>query len=108
MDAHEVNNAKIAGHPMFPSLVREVAIAEQPSGPGLGWLRRNSRTYGTWMTRGMGWSRPFGWSRRAYLIAGLIVDDLGVMPDSPQGDRVASAYVHARDYVHARLSGRTP
>lgn len=103
MRAHLRNEQRIREHPDFHRLVREVAIAEQPTGTP--WRLRNSLTYAAWRTRGDdGHGRPYRAPfRRAQLFAEKIATELGILPDSPAGDRAARVYVTARDNVRARL-----
>jgi len=105
MQAEVLTTRRILGHPLLPRLVREVAVAEQPGMPRHGWLRRNSLTYGSWVTRGSdGSHHPYTPpKRRAWLFAGRIAADLGLLPSSPEGDRAAAVYVVARDFVRARV-----
>lgn len=93
----------VRSHRRFHDLVREVAVAEQPWGPNLDRMRRNSPTYGMWMTRGMKHPRN-QMSERAWKLAHMIAAEaLPTMFRRSEGDAAAVAYVEARDDVRARL-----
>lgn len=93
----------IRSHPRFHDLVREVAVAEQPWGPGLDRMRRSSPTYGMWMTRGMTWPRK-QMSERSWKLAHMVAASaVPAMFSRSEGDAAALAYVEARDNVRARL-----
>lgn len=92
------NTRKIVAHPLFPQLVREVAVAEQNPPGHYGWLRRNSLTYGTWMTRGTENPRTGPLTRRARVFSERIARDL----DWSSRDDFAKVYVTARDWVQSR------
>lgn len=98
--AYEENEAKIRAHPDFHRLVREVAIAEQPTGTP--WRLRNSPTYATWYTKGSRHIDTGPARRRVRLLCEKIVLDTGILAQSPQGDREAAVYVSARGYVRDR------
>lgn len=108
IQAHVLTCRRVAEHPLFPSLVRAIAVAEQPKGPPLR-LRLNSPTYGSWWTRGMSptrfdpQGRPglYGWDRRARLFAERIRADLGYRDDMPR-EGEAAVYGVGREYVRAR------
>lgn len=101
-EAFERTSAAIAGHPSFRRLVREVAVAEQPTGAPAR-LRLNSRTYGSWWTRGSSWPTRGGKGRRAWRLAELIAADLDVYGGRlPMSECRARVYGEARDYVRAR------
>lgn len=102
---------KVVGHPLFPKLVREVAVAEQPNGIPHRY-RMNSRTFGLWVTRGAkriprkGHRHYSERSRRAYLFAEQIAKDTGIFPDSPEKNYAMHfAYVTARYFVYGRSRG---
>lgn len=103
--AYNAEVDKIEHHQRFTALIREVAVAEQSDMPGYNWLRRNSRTYGMWVHRGMPYQEK---ERRARLLAKEIALDLcepelAALADS-NGFREleAKVYVIARIYVRAR------
>lgn len=100
--AHLRNQERVRAHPRFHALVREVAIIEQPDHPGSAWARRNSPTYGAWMTRGMPRVESGISRRRARLLCELIARDLDILPSSPSREGEAVVFVTARDHVQAR------
>lgn len=103
--AFAAHSALIRAHPLFHDLIREVAIAEQPGHPGLSWASRNSRTYGSWMTREMPRVDTGPNRRRAIALARKIADDIGLYADWDHNRHEATArtYGEARDFVSARL-----
>jgi hypothetical protein len=104
-DAYAAMSARIASHPEFPRLVREVAIAEQTGHPGVSWLRRNSPTFAAWASRGaLRVDTGFG-RRRARALAEQIARDLDIWPTLPSAEGEARVYGEARDYVQARQRG---
>lgn len=106
-DAYDAMTLAVEAHPLFRRLVREVAVAEQPQRPyRWAWLRRNSRTYGLWTTRGMTSARRGRLSTRAWRLAEQIGDEL--LPAWPsRADRAARAYTTALHHVRARSCGGT-
>lgn len=99
--AHEQMVARITEHPLFPKLVREVAVAEQT------FKRQakrfyNSLTYGEWLRRGERWPRKGGKRDRAYLFANRMQDDLNIWPTLPRGEAIGMIYGTAREFVRAR------
>lgn len=92
---------EVADHPSFRSLVREVAIVEQPHGDRHAynrWLRTASWAPWSWIITGPGPSR-----RRADYFTEAIADDLNLWERFGQpGDALAAVYVCARDWVNAR------
>lgn len=109
--AHKANREKVIAHKDFPKLVREVAIAEQPSGTPR--RLRNSITYALWYTRDnrgshhTRLSRFTDRSRRARKLSLEMTKDLGILDGLPDSERWATAYNVARDYVRARERGIT-
>jgi hypothetical protein len=103
-EAWDRTQARIEAHPAFRRLIREVAVAEQTTGPRRR-LALNSPTYGLWMTRGERWPGKRGKNERARDLAARIAEELNIYPDLPAGEGVARVYVAARDYVRARLRG---
>lgn len=112
MDAYRAAVAKIEAHPKFNKLIREVAAAECCLPPrNLHWLRRNSPTYGSWMTRtstGLGGQIVIeainrNSRRRGNIICAEIAAE--VFPegyaDLPR-EQEAKVWVAARDYAMAR------
>lgn len=102
----------IEQHPLFNRLIREVAAAECCVPPrNLGWLRRNSRTYGSWMTRtstGLGGQVSIdaitrNSRRRANVLCAKIAAELFPKgyADLPR-EQEAKVWVTARDYARAR------
>lgn len=85
MRAYRRHGNAIVTHPLFPKLVREVAIDEQP---GRRWGYRHSS------------------EMRSQRFALRIADDLEILPTLPWGERAARVYVEARDHVRLRLNGR--
>lgn len=85
MRAYRRHGNAIVKHPLFPKLVREVAVDEQP---GHRWGRR----------------RPS--QMRSQRFALQIAEELQILPTLPGGERAARVYVEARDHVRLRLNGR--
>lgn len=103
-DAYDAIMARIEAHPRFRQLVREVAVAEQPNHPGQGWLSRNSRSYGVWMTRGMPYVDT---KRRARKLAQEIALELWPDDDpvaSLGRENVGRVYGAASRWVRSRRS----
>lgn len=94
------NLERITSHPLFPALVREVAVAEQPSSPP--WRFRYSDTYCEWYVRGMTIPRQGGTRRRADWFVAKIADSLGCPVGWEPREWEASVYVAARDAVRCR------
>lgn len=96
--------AKIEAHPDFRRLIREVAVAEQPTGAKRKY-RLNSPTYGAWMTRGNTLFFPQK-NRRARLLAEKIAAELDIYEGRlPLSEGRARVYGAAQMYVRARLRG---
>lgn len=102
--AYEATSARIAAHPQFRQLVREVAVAEQPTGIPRR-LAQNSPTCGSWWTRDSRWPGLGGKGRRALVLAGSIATDLDLWPTLPPTEARGRVYGEARGYVWARLRG---
>jgi hypothetical protein len=126
MAAFIATTRAVENHPLFPRLVREVAVAEAPGRPHFAWLRRNSRTYGIWINR----DQPGGFSdsdepivshggrkhprqpyaavrtRRAYLLCRVIASELDNFTGWRLREADAAVYVTARWHVQHRSSGR--
>lgn len=107
------NTRKIEQHPLFPRLVREVAVAEAPR--RFTRLARNSPTYGAWAARQgarvhgerqHGTPRTGPNHRRAYLLAERVAVETGILSESRMAERQAAVYVAARYHVRHRSSGR--
>jgi hypothetical protein len=108
-EANAAITTAIRDHPAFPRVVREVAVAESPSHPRMSWLRRNSRTFGSWTTKGQEFRRAGNnLSRRAWLFAGLVAADLELWPGAPPREAAARVYVEARHCVRHREAGAPP
>lgn len=116
MAAFIANTRAVESHPMFPRLVREVAIAEAAASKRLAWIARNSPTFGSWINR-PGLSHdlarqrrhcayPLGRQRRAYIFARRIVNDLDHFSGWRLPEADAAVYVTARWHVQHRSSGR--
>jgi hypothetical protein len=105
-DAWDATQARIEAHPDFRRLIREVAVADQPTGAKHKY-RLNSPTYGMWLTRG---NRPLptkgAKNRRARLLAEKIATELDIYAGAlPLSEGTARVYGAARDYVRAREAG---
>jgi hypothetical protein len=104
-EAWDATQARIEAHRDFRRLVREVAVAEQPSGAPT-WLRQNSLTYGAWMTRGERWPGKRGKRDRAWELAGRMAEELDVYEGRlPLSEGRARVYGAAQMYVRWRLRG---
>lgn len=104
---HAAQLEQIEAHPRFPDLVREVAVAEQGGGPGYDWLRRNSRTFGAWITRCTPPLPRVGkLSHRAWVLAELLAAELGIPEGPDRGSLRGVIFVAARDHVRCRSNGR--
>lgn len=100
-DAFRAMSARIVAHPDFRRLVREVAIAEQPTGRP--YRLRNSPTYAAWWTRGSRWPGRRGKYERARELARRIAEELDLYGGRlPASESTARVYGEARDYVRAR------
>jgi hypothetical protein len=108
MIAYDLYTGLVAEHPDFPRLVREVAVAEQPSGPpswlqemggGLHWLFRG--TEGSWARQG----RP---GDRAWALTRELAEAIGVPEGWQPREWEATCYVLAKKYVDRRKSGLHP
>lgn len=111
-EAWDRSVAMIERHPLFNKVIREVAAAEYciPA-RGYSWLRRNSYTYGTWMTRqadgGGGQAIYDAMARNSRRRANILCDKIAaeLFPDKYQdfpGDQRAKVYVTARYFAAAR------
>lgn len=105
--AWDAIQARIEAHPDFRKLVREVAVAESPNMPHSSWYRRNSRTMGLWITRGMPHRPHFtNKTRRAWALAGRMAEELDVYEGRlPLSEGTARVYGAAQLYVRQRLAG---
>lgn len=99
--AWDATQARILAHPDFRRLVREVAVAEAPL-KSTARRFRDSYTYGLWLTRGERGLLPHGRTRRAWLLAGRIATELGVLPTLPPGEGAGRVYGAAAEYARAR------